>query len=104
MATYEKAIKKAYYKAIKKAFPKWAQNTLDDLVTQLAQLYILSNDEIANDEFIDNILTLLEDMHSALTMSNLIQYRYNDAGLNAHVSQIEAHFVETHGECSCHPE
>jgi hypothetical protein len=96
MATYEKAIKKA--------FPKSKQKRLDELVTQLKQLYILSDDEITHDEFIDNILTMLKDIHPALTMSNLIQYHYNDAGLNAHVSQIEAHFVETHGECSCHPE
>jgi proline dehydrogenase len=109
MATYDKAIKKAmakYDKAMKGAFPKSksSQNNLDDLVTQLKQLYILSNDEIAHDEFIYNIMIMLEDIHPALTMSNLIQHRYNDAGLNAHVSQIEAHFVETHGECSCHPD
>ena len=95
---------KAYDKKINKAFPKNAKQSLDSLILQIKQLYVLSDDEIEHDEFIGNIVSLLKDIHPALTMPAMIQHWYEDAGLNAHVSQIEAHFVETHGECSCHPE
>jgi hypothetical protein len=77
-------------KEIEKAFPKSKQKKLDDLITQLKQMHVLSDDEIEHDEFIGNIVSLLQDIHPALTMPAMIQHWYEDAGLNAHISQIEA--------------
>ena len=96
MARYEDLEKctdkssKAYDKKIEKAFPKSKQKTLDDLITQLKQMYVLSDDEIEHDEFIGNIVSMLADIHPALTMQAMIQHWYEDAGLNARISQIEA--------------
>ena len=86
---------KAYDKKIEKAFPKSKQKTLDDLITQLKQMYVLSDDEIEHDEFIGNIVSMLADIHPALTMQAMIQHWYEDAGLNARISQMEAVYDDT---------
>ena len=86
---------KAYEKKVNKAFPKNAKQSLDALIRQIKQLYVLTEEEIEHDEFIGNIVGYLVNIHPALTMQAMIQHWYEDAGLNARISQMEAVYDDT---------
>ena len=65
---------KAYEKKVNKAFPKNAKQSLDSLIRQIKQLYVLTEEEIEHDEFIGNIVGYLVNIHPALTMQAMIQH------------------------------